>query len=106
MVTSQQIDEIIKRIVVNAQPEKIILFGSYAKGVPHAASDIDLLIIKDSALPRYKRGREIRKHLRGLKIPIDLIVYTNAEIKRWRKVKTAFINTVLETGRVLYERAA
>lgn len=103
MVTQNQINEITKRIVENSQPEKVILFGSYAKGNPTENSDLDLLIVKDSKIPRYKRGREIRKHLRGLKIPIDLIVYTNDEIQKWRNVKTAFITTVMESGRVLYE---
>jgi uncharacterized protein len=102
MVTKAQIDEIIKRIVENCSPEKIILFGSYAHGQSSEDSDLDLLIIKDSDLPRYKRGREIRKHLRGTGVAIDLVVYTNEEIARWAKVKPAFITTAIETGKVLY----
>ncbi len=102
MITSTQIDTIVKRIVENYQPEKIILFGSYAYGVPTEDSDLDLLIIKDSSLPRYKRGVEVRKHLRGLKVAIDLLVYTRQEIEKWKEVKTAFITSVMEKGKVLY----
>ena len=103
MITREQINEITRRIVQSFQPEKVILFGSYARGNPTENSDLDLLIIKDSNIPRYKRGREIRKHLRGLKIPVDLVVYTKDEIHKWRLVKTAFITTVMESGVVLYE---
>ncbi|MFH0775308.1 MAG: nucleotidyltransferase domain-containing protein [bacterium] len=102
MITEGQIDEIKGRIVENFKPEKIILFGSYAEGNFREDSDLDLLIIKESNIPRYKRGREVRKYLRGLKVPIDLIVYTKDEIQKWNNVKTAFITTVIEKGRVLY----
>jgi len=103
MISQEQINEITGRIVQGSQPDKVILFGSYARGNPTEDSDLDLLVIKDSNTPRYKRGREIRKHLRGLKIPIDLVVYTKDEIQKWRLVKTAFITTVMESGVVLYE---
>ncbi|MEW6097412.1 MAG: nucleotidyltransferase domain-containing protein [bacterium] len=102
MVTQEQIDEIKRRIVENIKPEKIILFGSYASGNPSKNSDLDILIIKESNLPRYKRGREIRKHLRGLKVAIDLVVYTKEEIQKWSNVKPAFITTVMEKGKVIY----
>ncbi len=104
MISREKIAEIIDRIVANAKPEKIVLFGSYARGTPRDDSDLDLLIVKDSTLPRYKRGREFRKHLRRLKVPIDLVVYTKEEIARWRNVRTAFITTVIEAGIVLYEQ--
>jgi len=102
MVTKQQIDEIVKRIADNYHPEKIVLFGSYAYGTPTEDSDLDLLIIKDTELPRHKRGREVRKHLRGMKIAVDLLVYTNQEVEEWRDVNTAFITTVMGKGKVLH----
>jgi len=61
-----------------------------------------LLIVKDSNIPRYKRGREVRRYLRGSKVAVDLVVYTKDEIQRWSNVKTAFITTVMEKGKVLY----
>lgn len=104
MITHQQISKIINKIVMNYLPEKIILFGSYAYGNPNTNSDLDLLIVKDSNIPRYKRGREVRKYLRGLKVPIDLIVYTNEEIQKWSNVKTAFITSIIKKGKVLYDK--
>ena len=58
MIIQKQIEEIVKRIVDNYKPEKIILFGSYAYGIPTKDSDLDLLIVKNSSLPRHKRARE------------------------------------------------
>ena len=102
MITHEQIDELVERIVKNVNPKKIILFGSYAYGEPNNDSDIDLLIVKDTDEPRFKRDRKIRKYLRGMKIPIDLIIYTEQEIEEWKHTKAAFINHILEKGKVLY----
>jgi len=104
MITPKQIGKIIKKIVDNYNPEKIILFGSYAYGHPTENSDLDLLVVKNSDLPRYKRAREIRKCLWGITdIPKDIIVYTQKEIDDWEKVEEAFITSVLKKGKVLYE---
>ena len=102
MISQEKINEVINRIVKNVNPEKIILFGSYASGNPSEDSDLDILIVKEMRMPRYKRSREVKKHLRGMKIPIDVIVYTKKEIKKWEGTKTAFINQVIKQGKVLY----
>ena len=104
MIMQKQIEEIIKRIVDNYKPEKIILFGSYAYGFPTKDSDLDLLVVKDSSLPRHKRAREIRKYLWGIsEIPKDIIVYTQKEIEDWKEVEEAFVTKVVKKGKILYE---
>jgi predicted nucleotidyltransferase len=102
MISQEKIKEVIDRIVKNINPEKIILFGSYASGNPGEDSDLDILVIKEMKMPRYKRSREVKKHLRGMKIPIDVIVYTKKEVKEWKDTKTAFISQVIKQGKVLY----
>jgi len=106
MITQEQIKEIIKRIVDSCKPIKIILFGSYAHGTPTKGSDLDLLVVVESSdLPRYKRAREIRKHLWGITdIPKDILVYTQEEIDEWKEVEEAFITNVIKTGEILYEK--
>jgi len=100
----KQIEEIVKRIIDNYKPEKIILFGSYAYGIPTKDSDLDLLIVKDSSLPRPKRAREIRKYLWGIsEIPKDIIVYTQKEIDDWKEVEEAFVTKIVKKGKILYE---
>lgn len=104
MIIEKQIDEIVKRIVDNFKPQKIILFGSYAYGHPNKNSDLDLLIIKDSTLPRYKRAREVRKQLWGIsEVPKDILVYTPEEIEDWKDVDEAFITGIVKKGKILYE---
>ncbi|MBU0502395.1 MAG: nucleotidyltransferase domain-containing protein [bacterium] len=98
----KHLDLITKNIIENDKPQKIILFGSYASGNPTSSSDLDLLIIKDSPLPRHKRSKEIRKRFRGLKVAMDLLVYTPEEINKWKDVPTSFINQILIKGKVLY----
>ncbi|MBA7526561.1 hypothetical protein ES705_18723 [subsurface metagenome] len=102
MIQPDQIKKVVNLIVKHINPEKIILFGSYAYGKPNKGSDLDLLIIKEMNIPRYKRGREVRKYLRGLAIPMDLIVYTNHEIEKWQNVDEAFITQVIKKGKILY----
>ena len=102
MITQDQMDNIVEIIVKSVNPEKVILFGSYACGNPNEDSDLDLLVIKDTDVDRFKRSREIRKYLRGAKIPIDLVVYTRAEVEEWKDTQSAFITQVMQTGRVLY----
>lgn len=101
-ITQEQIDNIVNRIVKNTKPKKVILFGSYAYGEPTKDSDVDLLVVKNTDEPRFKRGREIRKHLRGLKIPIDIVVYNEKEIDEWKDIKASFISHVIKKGKVLY----
>ena len=104
MIAQKQIEKIIEIIVDKYEPEKVILFGSYAYGHPHSDSDLDLLIVKNTNLPRHKRAREIRKHLWGLTdIPKDIIIYTQKEIDDWADVKEAFITSVVKKGKILYE---
>lgn len=99
---SKTLDEIVRRITEKISPLKVILFGSYAYGSPTKDSDIDLLIIKESSLPRHHRTKEVRRILRGMKVAVDIIVYTPEEIKKWEGIDTAFITGVLKKGKVLY----
>jgi len=101
---SVTVQNIVDRIVRNYDPDKIILFGSYAQDTPNENSDVDLLIVKDSELPRHKRGREVRKLLYGILVPMDIIVFTNKEIEEERNLKFSFVYEVLKTGKVLYAK--
>lgn len=103
-ITDKKIKEISNIIAKNYAPDKIILFGSYATGNYNENSDIDLLIIKDTDKPRYKRGQAVRKFLYGSMVPIDIIVYTNSEIEKNKDTKYTFIYEVLKTGKIIYDK--
>jgi predicted nucleotidyltransferase len=104
VLTPPVLQEIVRRIVKAVNPSKIILFGSYAYGIPHMDSDIDILVIMDTDRPRHKRAVAINQALAGLLIPKDILVYTPAEINDWKDVPQAFITQVLKKGVVVYDK--
>ena len=102
MITQEKIEEVKKRIVDNFHPEKIILFGSYATGTPTEDSDLDLLIIQKTDLPRGQRRGEIRKRLRDIKIPMDILIYTPEEVDYWKDASMAFVTRIINEGKTIY----
>lgn len=102
MISKMDIDKIINIIADTENPDQVILFGSYSRDSATEDSDLDLLIIKETTIPPNKRCRELRKKLRGLKVPIDLLMYTPSEINEWKETKSAFITKILENGMILY----
>ena len=104
MIEKEKISEIVNKIASGYNPEKIILFGSYAAGTPNEDSDLDLFVIKETDIPRPQRAVLVRKMLYGSMIPIDLIVYTPKEIDDSKDNNLSFVHQVLITGKTLYER--
>ena len=98
------VQDIVQRIVKTAQPDKVILFGSRARGNPRPDSDFDLLVIKDSDEPGYRRDASLYLALAGLNAPVDVMVYTPEEVKEWSAVPQAFVTTAVREGKVVYER--
>ncbi|MBL8054791.1 MAG: nucleotidyltransferase domain-containing protein [Nitrospira sp.] len=103
-VTDQLLVEVVRRILTVGSPIKIVMFGSHAKGTAHPNSDLDLLIIEESELPRYRRSGRYRRALCGVFPAKDVVVWTPQEVEEWRTVSNAFISTALSEGRLLYER--
>ncbi len=105
MIDSNKINEVVTRIANRFNPERIILFGSYATGKPNKDSDLDLLIIQETELPMHKRGLDIRLSLIGTMIPIDVLVYTKTEFEEEKKKRYSFLSSAIKNSKVLYERA-
>jgi predicted nucleotidyltransferase len=88
------------------RPLKVILFGSYARGIPHEDSDIDLLVILDrkgksaSYKSLIKNRTEISRRLRNLKkkYPMDVLVYTKDEWEELRASETSFVRKIEKDG--------
>ena len=87
------------------RPERVVLFGSRARGDSRSASDLDLLIIGPSDKPRYARAGVYCRSLATLPAEVDVMVYTPEEVEEWKNVREAFVTTALREGVVLYERA-
>ena len=103
-VTDMLLQEVVRRIVASGSPLKIVLFGSHARGQGRSDSDLDLLIIEGSDLPRYKRAIPYYRVLAGLYPAKDIVVWTPAEVADWADVPNAFVTTALREGKVLYEQ--
>lgn len=98
----KKIQEVTAKIVEEYQPEKVILFGSWAWGKPGPDSDVDLFIVKNSPERRIDRARQVRSIIWGSGLPIDILVYTPQEVKRRLEFEDFFIEDVITKGRVLY----
>ena len=94
--------EIVERLK-SLQPERIILFGSYANGTQDKNSDLDLLVVKNTDLPKRKRSPKLYRLLRDYIFSKDILVYTQNEIDEWKNFPQAFISTIIRQGKVLYE---
>lgn len=96
--------EAVRRIIEKFNPEKIILFGSYAYGQPTADSDMDLMVIMNTEEKPNKRAVPLRKALKGIGIPKDIIVKTPEEFDRFKNIVGTVIYPAAHKGKVLYER--
>mgnify|MGYP001054376274 FL=1 len=100
----EHLPEITRRILSISDPDKIILFGSSARGDAHSDSDLDLLVIlRGVKSPRLESNR-LRRVLRGLLVPVDIIVASPEQIQRHRNTIGLIYNSALAEGRVVYER--
>jgi uncharacterized protein len=104
-VTDEILAEIVRRIVEKFDPEKIILFGSYAYGRPHQDSDVDLFVVMESTVSRAERSVGVSELILPRPFPLDIIVYTPEEVTQALAKNNYFIQEILTQGRVLYERS-
>ncbi|MBF0293942.1 MAG: nucleotidyltransferase domain-containing protein [Magnetococcales bacterium] len=104
-LSTGKIREIVETIVASCNPERVVLFGSHAQGISGPESDLDLLVVMPSSLPRHKRAAPIRLLFRPSPCPMDILVYTPEEVNAWGGMVNHIITIAMQTGRVLYEKA-
>lgn len=100
------ISKLAERLKERYQPEKIILYGSYAYGTPDEASDIDLLIIKDTTDRPIDRRITVRRLVSDIrkKIPFSSLVLTPRELSSRLEIGDDFFIEITKKGKVIYER--
>ena len=96
------LDDIIGRIVEAVQPERIILFGSAARGDMGRNSDVDLLVVKEGENAWTVMGR-IYENLYGVDAAVDAVVVSPEELERYKDSHALVIKPALQEGRVVYE---
>ncbi len=103
-VTQKQITRAVHLLVRERQPEKIILFGSYARDMATQDSDVDLLVIVPEVKNKFREMIQLRRVLRPLKIPVDVLVFSEKEVRDWGHLPGTVLYWALKEGKVLYER--
>jgi predicted nucleotidyltransferase len=102
--TPLDLAEITERIVSTSYPDKIILFGSYARGDFGPDSDLDLLVIKDQVDSIHDETARLYHALADIKVPIDIVVVRESYVQRYGDLVGTVVRPALREGKVLYAR--
>ena len=100
------VNEIVRRIVERFHPERIILFGSYARGETKSDSDLDVMVVMPVDGSRRQKANEIDLLLADRTVPMDVIVVTPEQYERQRGIIGTIVREAVREGKVMYERAA
>lgn len=104
-VTPQLLDYVVEKIIREIQPEKIILFGSYARGDFNLNSDLDMFIIKDGKESSRIMRRKVEALFWGRRFPVDLIVRKTEEVEwNFRAKNPFYLSHIFKDGKVLYAK--
>ncbi len=105
-LSAEVLREIVRRIVEAAHPEKIILFGSAARGEMGPNSDVDLLVIKSGEYNSSRLLGDIYMHLHGVGQAVDVILATPEQVERYRNTHCLVIAPALREGKEVYSGTA
>jgi len=94
--------DIVRRVVEVAKPQRILLFGSAARGTMGPNSDVDLLVVKSGRFHRGRLVEAIYRNLRGADAAVDVIVITPDELERYRHDSCLIVAPALREGRLVY----
>jgi len=103
-IPMRAIRALVKQIAEKFQPEKIILFGSYAYGKPKPESDVDLLVVMETSLRSRQQRLEISRALSPRPFPLDIIVRTPRELEERIALGDIFLREIMTQGKVVYEQ--
>ena len=102
MTEDKAIKEIIKRIIKAVNPDKIILFGSRARGTVKPDSDIDLVVVVSGDIHRRKTAQKIYMSLIGVGCPVDVIVLKPEDLEKYKNSVGVIVPEILKEGKELY----
>lgn len=96
------LDDLVRRIIAVAQPRRIILFGSAARGDMHPDSDIDILVVVPDGTPRRQTVQAIYQNLIGLRAAVDVVVATESDLHQYGDNISLVYYPALREGRAIY----
>lgn len=103
MISEETIGQAINRLVAAAKPLRIYLFGSHARGEAGAQSDLDFLVVEQAVRSRRKEIVRLRDAIRSMRIPVDILVVSEATFSEWADVPGTVIHKAKTEGRLCYE---
>ena len=105
-ITSEKVQNAIKRIVEVSRPRKLILFASYVRGNMNLNSDLDILVVTgdDIENPR-KESVRIRRALKGIVMSMDILVVPESKLEELTNVPGLIYREAMRDGEVVYESA-
>jgi predicted nucleotidyltransferase len=106
MVSQEQIAHAVRILADTARPSKIILFGSYARGEAQHDSDVDFLVVESSVSNKREEMVRLRNLLRPLRIPVEVLVVSEAELQEWSHLPGHVLYWAVKEGKALHEAAS
>lgn len=103
MINFKDIRQYVRAVVRAFDPERVVLFGSYAGGHPTEDSDVDLLVVMSHEGRDVEQAFKIRRAIPRT-FPLDLVVRTPASVQRRLRENDTFLTSIWRTGKTLYER--
>ena len=98
--------DMARAVVECVHPEQVLVFGSHARGMVTADSDVDLLVVETEPFgpgrSRREQLRRIRRALSHFRVPKDVLLYSRPEIEQWKSSPNHVIRRAYREGRVLY----
>jgi predicted nucleotidyltransferase len=99
---SSKVQAVVDALVEAARPERIVLFGSHARGDARDDSDLDFLVIETKVEDRAKEMVRLRRLLRPMRIPVDILVYSSDDVARWGGQPGSALYWALKEGCVVH----
>jgi predicted nucleotidyltransferase len=106
VISENTIQQAVDRLVSAAHPNKVILFGSYARGDANKDSDLDLMVIERELPNKFEEMIRLRQALRTLHIPVDVLVYSQEYVDEWGHLPGSALYWALKEGKVMHEVSA
>ena len=98
-------DRAVQALVDAFHPRKVVLFGSHARAEARADSDVDLLVIAETELDPVERSYRAQRAIGRRPVPVDVLVYTPAEIALYGAWTSSVAHAALREGKTVYEAA-
>jgi len=97
------VEEVTRRIVNTVRPQRILLFGSAARGNFNRDSDLDFLVIMRSPVHRRQVAQQIYRNLHGVDLPVDIIVATEEDMTQHGDKSWSILRPALAEGQIIYD---